>query len=172
MAKKKRCTKNINITISPLKEITPEELEHVIARAIVEAETIKNRPPNPINRKITAKRLFKIMFGRLNRMTPQNSIISLAQIIVIPICNGIKWIGYIISILVFLSAISAVICQFSISQLFASLLFVSFAIAIWLIARLFGAASVEIEKTNSPELAYNFASFFLAIIAIVTSIIK
>ena len=130
----------------------------------------KNKLPTT-NAKFTATKILKIMFAKLKDIEPKNGTISLVQIITIIICTASKWIGYAIAAVMFLGAIIDVFFQFSIFQLVASLWLILMSVVIWLIARLFGAASIEIEKTNSPELAYGFASFLFAVIAIIISIV-
>ena len=168
---KKQRKNNTTKTVSLPTNINTEDLQYIIAQAIKEANNCKEEDDPKKLPRITSKQLISIFFGKLKNFSSHNGTIALVQVFILPICILIKWCGYILATILLVGAIVTAICEPSLTQIWATSFIILFAIILWLVARLFGIASIEIEKSKKPDVVYGFASFLLAIIAIAISLI-
>ena len=150
-----------------------ERLTKAITSAIIEAEQQKGKTADSVSppKRKSIKDILRVFFYPIRKLKTENSALSLVRSVTSIVCWCIAGLGYIIAIVLFLKGIYELISNFSAAFIFVALLDLLFAAVIWLLSRLMAATACEMEKTNSETLIFGIASFILAIIAIVVSMI-
>lgn len=164
-------------SIQSLSDADIERLSNAITKAILDVDRLKNNnattkeyDPSSRSSRLTLLGIKQVFFGNLKKLKIQNSAVSLVKLITSMTCSIIKWIGYVFAILFFVVCVIEAVISSSIANAIICLSFSQCSIIVWLIARLVGAAGIEIEESNNPDLIFGISSFFLSIIAIVISL--
>lgn len=199
--KQKKKNKNVpKIILSPPENISAEEMQHIIARAIVEAEEIKEQQDKKRKEAELKEWQNTIGYKKYNNdcklfqgiRTLINMLVCLAKISFISkkkiqgnrtsriLIQTALYAFFAVAnwILLFMSIVSLVLGAFALfsSQLSSStwvmgVYFVLFSVPFFLISRMFRIASFEIEKTTDNNYLFTMFAAVTAIVSIIISII-
>lgn len=133
-------------------------------QALIEERIKNNNEAEKVKREFSnfGKKLMKFLFTPAKKLDSENASIKAIVSIASLICSLTAWAGYIMSLMMLVTAIVGFVSQPAIETAFLASGIVSMAVLIAVLAKAVALAGIDIEKTQNKNEALSAAVFWIA----------
>lgn len=168
------------LPILPYNSLSTEDLKTVIVDAFLEIDSNRAKEILPAPSKVSNsqrnsfKWTWQLLTTNANKLHLSEGPISTVKLITALVCSLFAWFGYLIAVLVFLSACFGIyqICkQPSLSSVLSVIAILFMSLMIVLISKILSVTSIEIEKNTENNVIFGVSGFFMSLATLILTAI-